>query len=607
MHDELTSVRCAPVTRRLLLPLLLLTGCAHRFPAQYGLDELRADSEKWPGDALIHYLSRPGPDVEAACDAANFTRVDSSLVGPFVAGIDNAAVPINRWLPCAQKLLPTLPEAQRVAFVEELAKRVPDFVDGGELQRLRVAYLLFSERPRDPAPALGKLAAKDMPSAIPEIRAQVDELRALIELEAATLNGAPLTVEAIAKLEDEALLRRIGARAPDEALRIASRRTIVRLHIAASPLREVKERAAEVEAAVFAHGRWAQPVESLAAPAPQPALVLPVDVRFSQDISAQLAAPFLANDERKRAPAIDLRPFLRFHVGWSEPLALCEPAEALSVLPCVDARELQVGTGFASLDASGTLRLIPKWAMADAIDLSRAGLGLVVPVLLGDRPTQVLQVPLTAQPPSSFCFQAASTNHGPRVNAMVVPVTQGLLVEAVDDRNQRVQFVLPRGAAGFEFGSCGGDGVPGTAGARGANGAAGTPGSSASCPGAAGGRGGNGGNGYPGGRGGDGGPGGDGGAVRVELRCGNNCDDELLVRSVFHSRGGRGGAGGAGGPGGSGGPGGAGGASTSCYQNGKTNFVSGGSQGSRGSDGPRGADGMPGVDGHDGPVEVILR
>lgn len=591
----------------LLLPLVLAVGCKHVFPEKYDLAALRADSKRWPGEALAHYLSRHGADVEAACVASSFARTDSALSEPFVAALGAPNVPGKRWLACAQRLLPTLAAEERLEFVEALARAIPGLVERGELASLQLAHQLLISRPRDPSPALQKLAARDLPSPRAEVRAQVDELRALLELEAGTLNGQPMTEQSVLKLEDEPLLERIGARAPQQQQRDAARRAIVRLHIAKSTVREVKARAAEVEAAVFSTGRWAQPLASLSAPAPQPPLVVPVDIRFSQDIGQQLAWPYLASDESKRAPEIDLRPHLRFHVGWSEPLALCDAPEALSVAPCLDAKDLTLGTGFAKLEANGTLRVLGKWAMADAIDLSRAGLGVVVPIKLGERTSQILQLPITAQPPSSFCFEGALTAPGPQVNAMVTPVTQGLLVEAVDETARRVQFVLPRAAVGFEFGSCGGQGRPGLAGSRGVNGSTGSQGSPASCPSGTGGRGGNGGNGTAGGAGTDGGPGGNGGAIRVELRCGTACEDEPLIRMAFRSRGGRGGAGGPGGAGGSGGAGGAGGSGTSCYQNGKSTYASGGSPGSRGADGPRGADGRPGKNGEDGPVQVLLR
>lgn len=594
--------------RASLLFLVVLSGCAHTFPAQYDLDALHADSAKWPGEALVHYLSRPGADA-SACVSGTFARLDDALVDPFVASLDSERVPGALWAACAQRLLPTLPAPLRGRFLDRLAPLVLVFVERPNFARLQVAHEVLASRPREPSAALQALRPKLRPRG-PEavkLNALVAALRLTLELEDGTLEGEVLTEARVLRLDDEVLLRRIDARAPDGGVRKAARRRVVQLHIAASPLREVKARAAEVEARVLASGRWAQPVASLAAPAPQPALLLPVDVRGSQDIAAQLVRLFLAEEEGRRPPGIDLHPWLRFHVGWSEPLPLCAAPEALEVMPCVDPAEVKLGTGFATLDGAGVLRLPGKLAMADAIDLTRAGVGLVVPVQLGERVAQVLQVPLTMQTPASFCFEGQPSDRGPAVNVVVVPSTQGLLVEAVDDKARRRQFVLPRSAVGVEFGSCGGRGVIGSAGSPGMNGSRGSNGMSGSCPSTPGGSGGPGGNGSPGGPGGNGGPGGEGGLLRVELVCGSACEDEPLVRAAFRSRGGLGGEGGPGGTGGRGGDGGSGGTGTSCYQNGKSTYASGGSSGSRGSDGAQGPQGRRGAPGRDGPVEFLRR
>lgn len=587
---------------------LLASGCAHEFPAHYDEQALRADSARWPGEALLHYLSRP--DAHAAvCERETFSRTDASLVAPFADGLARTDVPPKRWGACAKRLLRWLSPALREALVDRLAQRVPDFVQQRDVLRLKVANDVLASRPREPSPALRRLGAQLQTAAANpgEVRALVEALRGLVELEDGRLNGQPLTEAAVLQLDDEALLRRIEARAPDEAVRLAARRRVVRLHLAQSTIREVQARAAEVEAAVLAHGRWVQPVASLAPPVPQPPLVAPVEVRFSQDLAAQVADAFIARGEARRAPDVDLRPLVRFHVGWSEPLGLCDEPSALSVAPCVDPAEVRLGTDFATLDAASVLHVVPKWAMADAVELTRAGLGLVVPIQLGERLSQVVQIPLAAEVPGSFCFEGQPTERGPLVNVVVAPVAQGLLVEAAEEHGRRLQFVLPRGSAGFEFGSGGGRGLPGAPGLKGADGAAGTSGMSASCPSTQGSNGGAGGNGQPGGAGGRGGPGGDGGAVRVELVCGASCEDEALVRAVFRSRGGLGGDGGPGGPGGRGGSGGSGGSGTSCYQNGKSTYLSGGSSGSRGSDGTQGAQGPRGAPGQDGAVRVLLR
>ena len=583
---------------------LSLAACVPTFPATYGLSNLQADSTKWPGEALLHFLSRPD-NTPADCLAEHLGRTDDALIDPFVAGLERDTVEPDRWARCSITLLPTLPAESRQRFFARLAPLTRRRLEASDTARVLAVQRVLAARPREPSPDLERLR-RDLASLAvrePSTRRALDLLVRTLELDEGLLDGEPLSPERLATLDDERLLRETEARAPTPELRAAARRRVVRLHLAAASMREVKDRAAEVEAAVMATGRWRQPAASLPPAVVQAPLTLRTALRASQDIDAQVTRLSLDG----APPRIDLRPLVRFGVGWSEPLPLCAPPEALDVTPCIDAAEVKVGTGFATLDGEGALVVVDRLAMTDLVALTRAGFGLVVPLLLAGRQVQVLQVPLTLLEPPSSWFEGAAGSRGPAVNVVVVPSTQGLLVEAIAEGGERRRFVLPRGARAFEFGSRGGAGVMGRAGAAGMSGSTGMNGHSASCPGSPGGSGGRGGDGRPGGAGGPGGPGGDGGPLTVELVCGAACEDEAYVRAVFKSRGGPGGAGGAGGPGGRGGSGGAGGMGTSCYSNGRTSFVSGGSSGSSGSNGAPGAPGPRGAPGEDGQVLVVLR
>lgn len=598
---------CQPSRRSGVLTSLILAslclssaGCAHRFPDAYGLDDLYADSVARPGDGLVHYLTRQAPELKA-CDAGIFASPGPTLTEPFARALAGP-VPAARWGACAVRLMAWLPAEARESLVAGAASQVTDLVFLREDARLEAVEAMLLARPRGPSPALDALAQR-LASAKPatgRTAQRVEALRALLDIEGGRLNGVRLTPTAVAALTDEVNLRRIEARAPDEATREAARRRVIRMHLAASTMAEVKARADEVEAAVFATGRWAQPAASLPAPTPLSARVSQTPLHVLQDIDAQAVRLYAQEGERLTAPRLDARPLVRFDVGWSEPLGLCAPPRALDVSPCIDAAEVRLGTGFASLDVDGVLQVVDTWAMADAIAVTRAGLGLVVPVLLGQAPVMTLQVPLVMRAPANFCFEGPPASPGPAVNVQVTPVTQGLLVEAVDERGTRVGFVLPRDAGDFEFGSCGGRGSDGADGTQGAPGLNGANGNMAMCPSSPGGSGQPGGPGSPGGNGQPGGPGGDGGPVRVLLACDGACPDEVLVRRVFVSSGGAGGRGGRGGVGGPGGRGGNGGGSTSCYANGQSTFVNGGSNGStgtKGADGAAGMDGAPGLDG----------
>ncbi|MDX2009494.1 MAG: hypothetical protein SFW67_04860 [Myxococcaceae bacterium] len=594
----------APVRVHLTALALTLASCVPTFPASYGLANLQADSSKWPGDALLHFISRPG-NSPSACLAQHLERTDDALIDPFVRGLERDAITPDVWARCSITLLPTLPPASRQRFFNRLAPLTRERLEASDTARVIAVQRVLSARPREPSEDLERLR-RDV-TALPikgaSTRRALDALIRTLELDEGLLEGAPLTTDRLATLDDERLLRETEVRAPTAELRTAARRRVVRLHLAASSMREVKDRAEAAEAAVMATGRWRQALASLPPAVVQPPLTLRTALRASQDIDAQVARLSIDGEP----PRIDLRPLVRFGVGWSEPLPLCAPPDALDVTPCIDAAEVKLGTGFATLDADGTLVLLERLAMTDLVALTRAGFGLVVPLLLAGRQVQVLQVPLTILEPPSSWFEGAAATRGPAVNVVVVPSTQGLLVEAVAEGGQRRRFVLPRGATAFEFGSRGGAGVMGRSGTPGFNGSTGSNGTSASCPGSPGGSGGRGGDGGPGGTGGPGGPGGDGGPVTVELVCGATCQDEPFVRAVFKSRGGLGGPGGPGGAGGRGGSGGSGGMGTSCYSNGRTTSVSGGSAGASGSNGPPGATGPRGPPGVDGDVSVVLR
>jgi hypothetical protein len=608
-----TPRHCAALPTRAaaaLLSLVLLSACAHRFPADYRLADLRADSATRPGEALVHFLLVPGNDA-TACVAGNLARTDHALLDPFFAALEAGRLPAAAWEACAATLLPSLAPEARERFFAELAPRALDFAARPELAKLQLVHRLLAGRPREPSPALStlraKLAAVTVAPAATRLRAEVDELRRTLELDDGLLEGAPLTPARVEALDDEALLRRVEARSPRAEVRLAARRRVVRLHLAAATMPEVQARAAEVEAAVLEHGRWVQPAAGLPPAIALPPRTLELSLRASQNVATQLARLSTSDDPDGRDPRVDLKPLLRFSVGWSRPLALCAPPEALDVHPCIDPREVTLGTGFATLRPDGVLAFPETLVLADLVELTRGGFGLVVPVQLGQRTVQVLQVPLVVLQPGPFYFEGALTEPGPAVNVVAVPVAQGLLLEAVDAKGTRKQVVLPRGPTVFELGSRGGAGKPGSPGLKGADGARGNNGMSASCPSMNGTNGGPGGSGQPGTSGGAGGRGGDGGPVKVELHCGGACEDEALLRAIVRSVGGPGGAGGQGGAGGRGGDGGSGGSGTSCYSNGRSTYLSGGSQGSRGSDGARGQDGPRGAPGSAGPVQVLRR
>ncbi|MDP1825430.1 MAG: hypothetical protein Q8L48_19385 [Archangium sp.] len=606
--------------RRLFFLLLLLavTGCRHRFPLPYPTHQLVKDSAKWPGDALVHYLTQPNADVSVCTLAAPHTlrRTDEELVEPFVTSLEERRLTPERWQACATRLVPALSPSAREFTFGRLARVILSLLDTDDsAPRLIAAHEVLATRPQEPSASLealmGRLKEYPRERLKPPLPPVFDALVATLELDHGQLAGRPLTGADVVNTQDEALLGRMALRLPDPRLRGSARSRLIRLRIERSEFPEVKARAAEVEAAVMERGRWAQPVASLKLERPELPLPLPFVAQVRQHVDAQvvtLLAPGTGADQL--VPVLDLKGVVRFAVGWSRPLSLCQPASALAVDPCIDARELEVGNPMVSVDGDGVLRLPEKLAMAQAMELARADEGLVLPIRLGGRLVTSLQVPLRFEAPDSIYFEGNEGERGPNVNVAVQPVASALLFSAVSDLGVQRMAILPRGVGtSFEVASLGGRGLAGRDGYNGSDGTRGSDGASASCfkmqPGQPGGQGG------PGDRGGDGGQGGrggDGGFVSVVVQCGGACPaDELLVRQRVHSRGGEGGAGGDGGRGGRGGDGGSGGSGTTCTVNGHNEFLSSGTSGPRGSDGNSGHAGMQGSEGQAGPVQVQVQ
>ena len=594
-----------------LLALVFVTGCHHRFPLPYTGEQLSRDSSNWPGEALVHYLGQANADV-SVCDLSSMQRNDDELVDPFVAALEESKLEPARWQQCATQLVPALPPKQREYGYGRLARMIIALLDVGQAApRLIAAHEVLATRPREPSPALdallGRLLEWPRERLAPALPPVFDALVATLELDHGQLAGKTLTEADITNTVDEAMLTRMAARLPSEDLKSAARHRLIKLRIDGSEFTEVKQRAAEVEAAVFSTGRWVQPAGALRLQRPELPLALPFEAMVRQDVERQLV--FLEAPGRgaeKLVPVLDLKPSLRFSVGFSHPLSVCSPPASLCVDPCIDARDLEVANPLVKLDGEGLLRLPAQLPMSDAMELARADEGLVLPVRLVGHLVTSMQVPLRFEVPGSIIYEASEGQTGPAVNVVVQPVASALLFSTVSEHGTRRDAILPRGVpSSFEVLSLGGRGFSGEDGRTGSEGSRGYNGRAAICPSTPAEAGGQGGEGRRGGDGGPGGRGGDGGFVNVTLRCGAACPaEEQLVRTIAHSAGGAGGSGGDGGHGGRGGEGGDGGSGTSCTVNGQTENLPSGSSGSRGDDGPRGRTGPSGSDGRDGPVQV---
>lgn len=148
--------------RRALLLLLLLavTGCRHRFPLPYPTHQLVKDSASWPGEALVHYLGQPNADVSVCTLAAPTTlrRTDEDLVEPFVTALAESTLGPERWQACATRLVPALRPPEREYTFGRLAKVILSLLDADDsAPRLIAAHEVLATRPQEPSPALEAL------------------------------------------------------------------------------------------------------------------------------------------------------------------------------------------------------------------------------------------------------------------------------------------------------------------------------------------------------------------------------------------------------------------------------------------------------------------
>jgi hypothetical protein len=611
---------------------VLASGCGRSYPSPFTAEEMAKDGT---GDALAHYLHQPGATA-AVCDrrsnGPHLGHVDPAVSAALVSGLGGGDIRPDLFRRCAMLMLESVPPAESAALLEAMAHTYRSLVgksavetDAGLKERLEALHRTFLDRPAgtDPRPAaveedIAKLRAwlaggKAGPFAAEHGR---DILRT-IELSRGQWDGAPLTaatLDALAAKKDEAMLRRIAVRVPGAELRGEAKRRIVRLHIAASPVPEVHAHAAEVEARVLEEGRNALDVAKNAPAAAwldeEHARVRGVLVR--QDLWKQTVQLFAVSGDKPGAsllPSLGLRgAFFARVAGFSDPVTLCAPPEALDVTPCLLPSDLHPAVPIVYVDAEGLLHFVERVTVRDAMRLVYETPNLPLPFEIEGRTVLTVEWPIVFERPEPLVFNGPAGGRSPDLRVTLERrYGPRLLFEVAGPAGKLAGIVETNDLDAFEITTRGGSGTPGSRGTDGSAGASGSAGSAASCPGS---RGGNGGNGSPGGNGTSGGPGsagGPGGDVTVHVACTTGDCAGLVdrVKRLVRSEGGAGGPGGDGGRGGRGGDGGPGGSGTSCSDGrGGTTFLSGGSPGTRGSDGSPGSHGSNGTSGPAGRVTI---
>ncbi len=620
------------VRRLVAVAILFVCGCGSAPPTPLTAAEMAKEGS---GDALVRYLRQPGATA-SVCDRkgqgprfrASSTDDFEDLAGALLGG----DVRPELWQRCVMLMLQSADAAESASLLDAMASAYRELLersaiedDRAEQAKLAALHRAFLLRPRGTAPhpddVEGDLAALRGALARgalgPVASRHGTDLLLTIDLDRGIWRGAPLTSAALDALEakkDEELLRRVAMRVPDATLRQEARRRIVRLHIAASPSREVRDHAAEVEARVLATGQNAFDVTK------EPPTSAWLDdgrvrvrgVLVRQDVWKQTATLLAYEGDRPGAsviPSLALRGALFARVdGLADPVTVCAPPDALDVTPCLAPSEVRSTVPIVYVDAAGLLHFVERVTSRDAMKLVYNTPNLPLPIEIGGRKLLTIEWPIVFERPQPLVFSGPGSGPGPDLRVTIEKrYSPRLLFEITAPHGQFVGVVEADDLESFLIASRGGAGTPGSRGSDGASGSAGMAGTPASCPGSPGGSGGSGGRGGDGTNGGPGGPGGPGGDVVVRVACATGACGSVVAAAgkMIRSEGGPGGPGGEGGRGGTGGPGGTGGSSASCTDSqGHMTFVSGGSPGMQGASGSPGARGSNGADGAPGRTEI---
>ena len=614
------------------LAALCASSCGRRLPTPFTADEM---AKVGTGEALVHYLHQPGATAAVCAPRSAGPHLRDARREDFAdlaEALRDGAVRPELWQRCAMLMLEGLPPDDAATLLDEMAHVYRRLLSASDVEsdpaakaKVEAVHRAFLHRPAGTAPreaailadvtklrealALGRLGAS--------ATRYGSEVLETIELDHGHWKGQRLTTAALDEMaaqKDEALLRRVAARVPDPAIVGEARRRIVRLHIAASASRHVKQHAAEIEATVLATGRNAVDV-ARAAPTTAwldetRAKVRGVLVR--QDVWNQTAKLLAFEGDRPGAsliPSINLRGSLLARVpGLDDPVTLCAPPEALDVTPCLLPADVRPKVPIVYIDAEGLLHFVERVVSGDAMRLAYNTANLPLPFEVRGRTLLTIEWPLVFERPDPVVFTGPTSGRGPDLRVKIEKrYSPRLFFEVTAPEGKFVGVVEPSDLESFAIASRGGSGPAGTRGTDGSTGSAGTTGSSASCPSSPGGQGGQGGRGGNGGPGSNGGPGGPGGDVVVRVTCATGACSAVATtaRKVVRSEGGRGGSGGEGGRGGPGGAGGPGGSGTSCSDGkGHSSYVSSGSPGMKGADGSPGARGSDGPSGAPGRVDL---
>ncbi|MBI5481353.1 MAG: hypothetical protein HY906_21015, partial [Deltaproteobacteria bacterium] len=510
----------------LALPLVsaALGACGPVFPVPFTAGQLAADSS---GPALVHFLGQPDASP-AVCDLQNrgphLAGFTDAIGRDLADGLADAKIPPELFRRCVDALMKHLTPPQGAELLAALGRSYRQLLRDGaiETNRARQAQLealhrIYLERHARLAPPARLVTewVTELQAALtrkrlgPYATRQAEDLLATVQLERGSWLGRPVDERMLDQLHakgDEATLKRFVARLPDVAQRMQAGRRLIRLRIAASPFKELRENAAAVEETVMRQGR--NPVVP-ATHTPLGGELLPdrIPVRgvlVRQNVLEQSISLFGYSGDRPGVsvlPELRLRGALQIRLrGVSLPVTLCGPPRELDPTPCVLASEVKLRNPTAYLDEDGAFHFNEHVTTQHALLLAQGGADFHLPITLAGKVLVDLRWPLWFERPADLVFVGqvpgatgpnlvvgADNRFPPRVIYSVAAggITYVVVVESAD-------------AAGFHVDSRGSPGYPGEPGNPGHAGARGVDGTGASCPSSPGTSGGAGGSGGPG-------------------------------------------------------------------------------------------------------------
>jgi hypothetical protein len=477
------------------------------------------------GAALAHYLSQPDA-TPAICSSKSrgphIGQMAQSDLADVIDGLTEGVVPPAAWRGCADALLASASADESATFLDAMGNAYRavlrdgrfEKTDGAPLRaRLAVLQEVFLSRPTgiEPHAAVLTELTTDLQNALagrklgPEAIRYGQELLNSLDLGRGIWEGQPVTGTTLDELQarnDETSLRRFALRLPDANARTEARRRIIRLHIAASNWREVREHASQVESVVLATGRDAASLDD------HPPVHGTLDssrfvvhgVLVRQDLPSQRATILGYGGGQSGISVVsglDLHGALRVELrGISQPVSLCGTPSDLDVTPCISPESVALANTLAYLDADGNFHFSEQVALATAVELVHDQPRISLPIQVAGQTLASLELPVYFERPKDLVFAAGAGGRGPNLGVRAEQRDAERLVFTVNAGKAPMLAVVElRDAAGYSIVSRGGDGADGSPGSDGMVGSDGTSGLSASCPSLSGGPGSDGGNG----------------------------------------------------------------------------------------------------------------